>query len=129
MSESSRIQEIEQDRSIEYSLFPDAEGRMPDPELATSLGRTSSAHESYGALVWRKFRRSKVAIIGGLVVVGLFVLAVFYQFFSPYDPVKLNMREGFIPPTQIHFIDSAGKFHFQPFVYKRKQTLNAIQPP
>ena len=34
------------------------------------------------------------------------VLAIFYQFFSPYDPVKLNMREGFIPPTQIHFIDS-----------------------
>ena len=125
MSDSIRMQETESERSIEYPLLPDAEGRSTDPDLATVLRQATSSHESYGELVWRKFRRSKVAIIGGLVVVGLFILAIFYQFFSPYDPVKLNMSEGFIPPTQIHFIDSAGKFHFQPFVYKRKQMLNA----
>lgn len=126
MSDRNRMQaEQAEERAIEYSLLPDAEGRASNSEVARALQAMTSVHESYGALVWRKFRRSKVAIIGGLVVVGLFVLAIFYQFFSPYDPVKLNMREGFIPPTQIHFIDSSGKFHFQPFVYKREQTLNA----
>ncbi|MBE2239791.1 MAG: ABC transporter permease [Caldilineaceae bacterium] len=125
MSERIRMQEIEQDRALEFPLLPDEKERTADPELAAVLQQTARSHESYGELVWRKFRRSNVAIIGGLVVVGLFLLAIFYQFFSPYDPVKLNMREGFMPPTQIHFIDSAGKFHVQPFVYKRKQTLNA----
>lgn len=129
MSDSIRLQgaeeEIAQDRTLEYPLLPDAEGRAVDPEMATALRRMARDHESYGALVWRKFRRSKVAIVGGLVVVGLFIMAIFADFFSPYDPVKLNMRDAFTPPTQIHFIDSAGRFHFQPFVYKRVQKLNA----
>ncbi|MFM7584598.1 MAG: ABC transporter permease [Caldilinea sp.] len=95
------------------------------PTLQTVLRGRPRSHESYGALVWRKFRRNKVAIAGGLVVVGLFVLAIFADFFSPYDPIELNMRDSFRPPTRVHFIDAAGRFHFQPFVYKSQQKLNA----
>ncbi len=95
------------------------------PTLQTVLRGRPRSHESYGALVWRKFRRNKVAIAGGLVVVGLFMLAIFADFFSPYDPIELNMRDSFRPPTRVHFIDAAGRFHFQPFVYKSQQKLNA----
>lgn len=35
------------------------------------------------------------------------------------------MKEAYTPPTQLHFFDSTGKFHFIPFVYKREQVLNA----
>ncbi len=129
MSDSIRQQgieaEIAQGRAPGYPLLPDAVERTVDPAMATALRRMARDHESYGALVWRKFRRTKVAIVGGLIVVGLFVMAIFADFFSPYDPVELNMRDAFTPPTQIHFIDSAGRFHFQPFVYKRAQKLNA----
>ena len=125
MSESIRYPEAEQERSIEYPLLPDAEGRVVSPELTTMLRRTSRTHESYGELVWRKFRKSKIAIAGGLIVIGLFILAIFAEFFSPYDPVKLNMTEAYTPPTQLHFVDSSGAFHFMPFVYKREQVLNA----
>lgn len=125
MTESIRLQESNQERTAEVPLLPDAEGRVGNPELAAALRSTARSHESYGELVWRKFRRSKVAIVGGLIVIGLFIMAIFSDFFSPYDPVKLNMRDAFTPPTQIHFIDSAGRFHVQPFVYKRVQKLNA----
>ena len=101
------------------------EGEQVLPTLQTVLRSQLRSHESYGALVWRKFRRNKVAIAGGLVVVGLFVLAMFADFFSPYDPIELNMRDSFRPPTRVHFIDAAGRFHFQPFVYKSQQKLNA----
>lgn len=124
MSESIRLQEIEKKRTVESPLSLIADEQTADPALAATLRSMSRSHESYGELVWRKFRRSKVAIVGGLVVVGLFILAIFSDFFSPYDPVRLNMRESFRPPTQIHFIDSAGRFHFQPFVYKSVQKLN-----
>ncbi|MFN3334601.1 MAG: ABC transporter permease, partial [Caldilinea sp.] len=124
MSESIRLQEIEKKRTVESPLPPIADEQTADPALAATLRSMSRSHESYGELVWRKFRRSKVAIVGGLVVVGLFILAIFSDFFSPYDPVRLNMRESFRPPTRIHFIDSAGRFHFQPFVYKSVQKLN-----
>lgn len=118
------MQEVEKQRSIEHPLLPDAEEHSADASLAQALRRRAGSHESYGELVWRKFRRSKVAIVGGLIVLGLFMMAIFADFFSPYNPVALNMRDAFTPPTQIHFIDSAGRFHFQPFVYKRVQKLN-----
>ncbi len=108
------MQEIEQGSGDGIPATARRRGAHADPELATVLLRTRPrSHESYGELVWRKFRRSKVAIIGGLVVVGLY-LGDLFQFFSPYDPVKLNMRDAFMPPTQIHFIDSAGQFHCSP---------------
>ena len=64
MSESINFPEAEQNRSIDYPLLPDAESREVSPELTTMLRRTSRTHESYGELVWRKFRKSKIAIAG-----------------------------------------------------------------
>ncbi|WP_303773141.1 ABC transporter permease [Anaerolinea thermophila] len=81
-------------------------------------------HESYGTLVWRRFRKSKIAILGGLMVIMLIVLAIFSDFFAPYDPVRLNMRSGYIPPHRVHFIDAEGKFHLRPFIYGWKQVLD-----
>lgn len=86
-------------------------------------------HESYFTLVWRKFRKSKIAILGALMVIMLGVLAIFSDFFAPYDPVKLNMREGYFPPTRIHFVDPSGNMHLWPFVYNWKQVLDANMNP
>jgi len=100
-----------------------ASTRPPDLNLAL-LRHAARTHESYGELVWRKFSKSQIAIIGGLVVVVLIIMAIFSDFFSPYDPIKLNMSEAYTAPTAIHFFDETGAFHFQPFVYKRYQKLN-----
>ncbi|HEX5941731.1 MAG TPA: hypothetical protein VFY66_05605, partial [Anaerolineales bacterium] len=40
-------------------------------------------NESYFDLVWRRFRRSPVSIIGALMVLTLIILAIFADFFSP----------------------------------------------
>src|SRR5579859_3835022 len=40
-------------------------------------------NESYFQLVWRRFRRSKVSIVGAAMVVVLVMLAAFADFFSP----------------------------------------------
>ncbi|MBW7881685.1 MAG: ABC transporter permease [Caldilineaceae bacterium] len=125
MTESIRIEEPDRDRDLEYPFAVEGEALATDQDLAAVLRRSARGHESYGALVWRKFRKSRVAIAGGLIVVSLFVLSIFADFFSPYDPIKLNMGEGFMPPTQLHFIDATGRFHVQPFIYKRVQQLNA----
>ncbi|MEA3336255.1 MAG: ABC transporter permease [Chloroflexota bacterium] len=80
-------------------------------------------HESYMQLVWRRFRRSKVAIIGALMVIMLIVLAIFSDFFSPTDPGKLVMVDSYIPPQRVHFFDEQGKFHLRPFTYLQQLEL------
>ena len=82
-------------------------------------------NESYFQLVWRRFRRSRVSIIGAFMVLMLVVLAIFADFFSPTSISQIDLQASFIPPQQIHFIDHDGKFHLRPFVYNFVYTLDA----
>ena len=97
------------------------EATIADIADATS---SQEQHESYFQLVWRRFRKSKPGIAGGLMVLGLIVLAVFAEFFSPTDPLKLAMAASFTPPQRIHFIDADGKFHLRPFTYMQMVDLD-----
>jgi peptide/nickel transport system permease protein len=83
-------------------------------------------HQSYVQLVWQRFRKSKPAIAGAIMIIGLVILAIFSDFFSPYDPLELDMAASFTPPTHIHFFDANGNFHFRPFVYTLQVELDPV---
>ena len=78
----------------------------------TLVLRTAARNETYAQLVWRRFRKSKAAIAGGLMVIALAVLALFADFFSPNPLNEVIMNNAFISPHTIHFFDAEGKFHF-----------------
>ena len=81
-------------------------------------------HESYFQLVWQRFRKSRPAIAGGLMVLSLIILAIFAEFFSPVDPTDANLHDSFIPPTRIRIIDEEGNFHLRPYVYNLAVTID-----
>lgn len=81
-------------------------------------------HESYAQLVWRRFRRSKAAIVGALLVVALVIMAVLADFFSPYPLREAKLQDSFIPPSTVRFVDAGGNFHLRPFVYAQEVTIN-----
>ncbi len=72
--------------------------------------------------MWRKLKKHKLAILGGTVLAIFYVLAIFCEFFSPYDMYR---RSEYIysPPQRIHFFDEK-RFYFRPFVYGRNVTLD-----
>jgi peptide/nickel transport system permease protein len=84
---------------------------------AASIALDEEQHESYFQLVWRRFRKSRPAIVGGLMVLSLVVLAVLSDFFSPTDPLALDLASTFTPPQRLHFVDADGQFHLMPFTY------------
>jgi len=77
-------------------------------------------------LAWRKFRKHKLAIIGGIILLIFYLLASFCEFLSPYDVARRDRRYVFCPPQRIHFFDEEGNFHFRPFVYRLKQELDPV---
>ncbi len=87
---------------------------------------TRSKNESYWQLVWRRFRKSKPAVVGGILVVILLTLAFFAEFFAPYPLNKYNSQISLIPPTPIHFIDAEGRFHLRPFIYKISEKVDPV---
>src|SRR5215475_54497 len=94
-----------------------------EPTLSQSAVETEE-NESYFDLVWRRFRRSPVSIIGALMVLMLVILAVFAEFFSPTSISTIDLQASFIPPQRIHFFDAEGRFHLRPFVYNYVYTLD-----
>jgi peptide/nickel transport system permease protein len=81
--------------------------------------------ESYNALVWRKFRRSKIAIAGGVMIIMLVFMAIFADFLSPTDPITPNMQYAYTRPQAIYFMDADGTLHLRPFTFTQKQVLDA----
>jgi len=76
-------------------------------------------------LMWRKFKRHKLAVFGGAILAIFYILAIFCEFFSPYDIYKRHPKYIYCPPQRIHFFDEKG-FHFRPFVYGFKRTRDPV---
>ncbi|MCA9882436.1 MAG: ABC transporter permease [Anaerolineae bacterium] len=95
------------------------------PDNVAVLDDNTERHESYFQLVWRRFKRSKVSILGALMVVMLLMMAIFADFFSPTALNEIDLQAAFTPPHQIHFFyDANGEFHLMPFIYNYTYELN-----
>jgi len=68
-------------------------------------------------LMWWKFRKHRLAMISAVVVIVLYVTALFCEFIAPYHPNSKVSGFKYAPPQRIHFIDSEGRFSLRPFVY------------
>ena len=67
-------------------------------------------------LMWRKFKKHKLALFGTIILSIFYFFATFCEFISP-DIVKTrNAKYLFAPPQMIHFFHK-GKFNLRPFVY------------
>jgi peptide/nickel transport system permease protein len=69
-------------------------------------------------LMWIAFRKHKLAVIGGVVLIIIyFCTIVLAEFLSPYNPTTVHNEYKFAQPQGIHFFDNEGRFHLRPFVY------------
>jgi peptide/nickel transport system permease protein len=86
---------------------------------ATEVQEASRSVEaaSQWKLMWWKFRKDKLAIVGGVIVVIFYIVALFAEFFAPKDPFAFNAQYTFAPPQPLYFFLD-GKW--DPFVYGLK---------
>jgi peptide/nickel transport system permease protein len=54
------------------------------------------------------------------VLVAIHITVVLAGFIAPYDFGTQDRLHPYAPPTPVHFVDCAGKFHLRPFVYVAK---------
>jgi peptide/nickel transport system permease protein len=94
--------------------------RNADTAQSAVSSRFSQGNEGYATLVWRRFRRSVMGMIGLVLVVALLVVAVFGDFFAPMDPKRTELP--FAPPDVIAFEDPSGNFSLLPHVYPIGET-------
>lgn len=76
-------------------------------------------------LMWWKFKKHKVAVFAGFVLIFMYLCAAFCGFISPAVPNQRWDQYVNVPPQAIHFEDKNG-FHLRPFVYGVKQKIDPM---
>jgi len=102
---------VEQDASLSVSV--DVE-ELPLEEILVA---------SQWKLMWWKFKKHKLAVFSGILLIILYVVGAFCEFLSPYDPNEYRTRYAFAPPQLVRFAGEEG-FSFRPFVYGYKSSIN-----
>ena len=102
--------------------------KAPKPSAIVAPDDDRAYVASQWQLMWWKFRRHKAANIAAIVVILLYVVALFVEPIAAYHPDKQDVKFAFAPPTPIHFFDAEGSFHPRPFIYAmtRKRDLETL---
>lgn len=76
----------------------------------------------YYRLMWRKFRRNRLAVAGLVFLVLIYLTSLLGDFVSPYAP---SSRSDYVlaAPMRMHLIDAEGRFHLRPFVYSLTKSI------
>lgn len=82
---------------------------------APAADDTAAAEERFAVasqlqLTWWRFRRHKLAVASGIVVILFYVLAGFADFLATMDPHDTDARRSYAPPQAIRFFDDDWSF-------------------
>ncbi len=80
----------------------------------TTIGKKEKY--SFWGEVWKRLRRHKIAVAGGIVVIILYLAVIFAGFLSPYHPNRTFRQHFYHPPTRIQFTDEDGSLT-RPYIY------------
>lgn len=84
-------------------------------------GENISQSQSPGRLAWRQLRRNRFAMTGGIIILLLYLMALFGEFISPYPVAQLRPSLFHHPPSPIVWHDAAGRFSLQPYALGMKK--------
>ena len=75
--------------------------------------------KSQGRIVWEQFIKHRVALVGGTVLIVMYLMAGLAGFLAPYgiNEYRRNPVGAFVPPTQVHWIDPETGRLSRPFIY------------
>lgn len=88
-------------------------------EVEQKIDRSSLSQRQ---LTWLKFKKNRLALVSGIVIILLYLMAALAEFFSPYSPYERDIYRPSAPPMAIHIFDN-GKLQW-PFVYGLEKIIN-----
>lgn len=77
-------------------------------------------------LIWRRFTKHRLALIGGIIILLYYTVVIGAEFFAYADPSDYNADFTLIPPQPIHLFDNG---QFSPHVFRlvRRRDPNTFQ--
>jgi peptide/nickel transport system permease protein len=95
----------------------------PAGSVPTDRKKEKFFQASHAQLIWWNFTRHHGAVIGGVILVVLYLGCLFAEFVVPNDPQRRFAEHANASPQGIQLLDGP-KHRMSPFVYSRKVTLD-----
>ncbi len=89
----------------------------PTPGGDTDAGAVAEERASVATqwqLMWWRFRKHRLALVGGVIVLAFYLVVIFADFLAYTDPEAPEAELSLIAPQGIHFFDDGA---FRPHVY------------
>lgn len=93
-------------------------------QTSTEAIASASPAESVRALMWRRFARNRLALVGAWLLLLMYLSALFAGFLAPYSPRTTFDTSVAVSPQWPRFIDAEGRAHWRPFVYASTTALD-----
>lgn len=73
---------------------------------------------SQNRLMWRRFRRHRLALVSAAFLIPLYISMLFVEFIAPFPLEITSSTYVYAPPQTLHFFEttSDGNIHFAPYV-------------
>lgn len=90
-----------------------------------SLPNNAAPETSMAGLIWRRFRRHKLALFGSVIIMLLIAVAVLAPVITPVDPADQNLLQRLKPPSGDHWFgtDLYGRDIYTRMVYGSRISL------
>ena len=75
-------------------------------------------------LMWLRFKRNRLALIGSVVLIFMYLAAIFAGFIGPYGLRETHEKFPASAPLLPRFIDEEGNFGIRPFVYAMESKVD-----
>jgi peptide/nickel transport system permease protein len=70
---------------------------------------------------WARLKRNRLAKLGAIVLLILYITVIFADFTAPYDAYASQPGAGLLPPTKIYWVDQQNQRWIGPHVYPTTQ--------
>ena len=97
-------------------------------EVTTVAGETRIDVADQWQLMWWRFRKHKLALVSGVVVILIYLVAAFTEFLAPYSSISYIAECKNMPPQRLHFQRTGedGRKIYGPFVYQYIVKVNPV---
>lgn len=79
-------------------------------------------------LMWLRFKRHRMAVLGAVVVIGIYLVALLAGFLSPMDPQWGKARYALHPPQSLQWFDAQGRFNPHVQALKMQRDPETLEP-
>src|SRR5262249_29403478 len=96
---------------------------VPGPSAVAALTEQRIFVASQWQLMWWRFRKHRLAVASGIVVLGFYLVVIGADFLAYADPNVSEAQRSLMPPQPIHWFDG---WRFRPHVYALKGARDPV---